>query len=401
MRKFFLIVVMCGLTWQCKTGGRESDSEVKDLADGSNWCHLRLKSTDETNVSIDYTVYTDIQAGTHEAKPIWVNVTKTGFTGTEGVQAVLIEKIQENGKEREGVIEKIDLTFNGQQQKYTGELSAGMLLRGKSKNVVGQEFAFRVGSTWLKDPVSGESNFKSNLYEINRTNKFVCKNPSSPVPPPMVVKDWRALPAQAEIDQLVSHPLNDPAFPFTDYRPDAPGASADLPGLAILEAMRRGIKEFKTYRGEQSYSNLTACLQTGYAPTHWPDVAIHYYCVMNGPRYCYTYATSAQTSRVDSFKGCIDAWPNPGVFAQQNYVPAFKFVKDDQPREFQYIMFAQTNAFKSEQEQAIINEFWDVQNPYDADECRTKRPRRSEDPSDGSHCRPDKVYQTKLIGRSR
>lgn len=393
--------VVCCLTWQCKTGGNVAGSEVKDLADGSSWCHLRLKSADDTAISIDYMVYTDFQAGSYEAKPIWVNVTKPGFDGNEGVHVVLIEKVRDNGQEREGSIEKVDLTFNKQQQKYTGEVAAGLFLRGKNKNVLGQEFAFRVGSTWLKDPVSGETNFKSNLFDIHSLNQSVCRNPASPTPPVVVLKDWRTLPTQSEIDQLVSHPINDPAHPFTDYRPDAPGADADLPGLAILAAMRASAQEFKTHRNGASYSNLTSCLRTGYSPTHWPDIAIHYYCLMNEPRYCYTTATSAKTPRVDSFKGCIDAWPHQGTFAQQNYVPAFKFVKDKQPLEFQYVMFGQTNAFKAEQEQAIINEFWDVKDPYDANECRTKRPTRAEDPLDGSHCRPDKIFRTKLIGRDR
>jgi hypothetical protein len=362
-RRIIAILTICAL-WACKTTPEDS-SLTKDLADGSSWCHLRLQSTDNTRVSIDYQVLSDYQAGQHEAKPMWINVERQGLGSSDSVHFVVIEKVRENGQEREDTIKKIDLNWSANENKFTGEVPNGMVLQTKNKQITGHEFAFRVNSDWQKDPVSGQNNFKSNLSDINKMNNYTCRHPNSSAPTGLTVKNWRALPTQQEIDDLTSKPMNDPAHPYTDYRPDAPGASMDLPGEAILAAMRRSKDKFKTGMGEPSYGNMTGCLFTGYSPTHWPDIAIHYYCLMNEPRYCYTYSTSAKVSRVDSFKGCTGNWTGQGSFPYPQYVPGFEFVKNDQPIEFQYVMFGQTNAFKADQEQAIINTFWCVQNPYD------------------------------------
>jgi hypothetical protein len=75
-------------------------------------------------------------------------------------------------------------------------------------------------------------------------------------------------------------------------------------------------------------------------------------------------------------------------------------VTKTQPQIFQYVMFGQTHAFNHEQEQAIINAFYGVKNPADATECRLKRPRRTEDPTDGTHCLVNKTMHQRLVGRS-
>jgi allophanate hydrolase subunit 2 len=77
----------------------------------------------------------------------------------------------------------------------------------------------------------------------------------------------------------------------------------------------------------------------------------------------------------------------------------FSFVAQTQPQIFQYVMFGQTHAFNHEQEQAIINAFYDVKNPADRRECRLKRPRRTEDPSDGTHCLVNKTMAVRLVGK--
>jgi hypothetical protein len=75
-------------------------------------------------------------------------------------------------------------------------------------------------------------------------------------------------------------------------------------------------------------------------------------------------------------------------------------VTKTQPQIFQYVMFGQTHAFNHEQEQAIINAFYGVKNPADPKECRLKRPRRTEDPTDGTHCLVNKTMQQRLVGRN-
>jgi hypothetical protein len=219
------------------------------------------------------------------------------------------------------------------------------------------------------------------------------------------VADWIQVPTQERLDKLVANPANDPSFPYTDYRPDAPAANLDLPGAAVLAAMNKSADIFgsrpagKPKHTDQGYKYLTGCLKTGFAPTNWPDIAIHYYCQMSKPRACYTYALSGKStpghvkdSRPAAYQGCAT-----GKLPQS---AAFAFVTKTQPQVFQYVMFGQTHAFNHEQEQAIINAFYGVKNPADRKECRLKRPRRTEDPTDGTHCLVNKTMRQRLVGRS-
>lgn len=229
----------------------------------------------------------------------------------------------------------------------------------------------------------------------------------TPQPPPATqsttVSDWRAVPTQGELDKLIANPINDPNFPYNDYRPDAPAANLDLPGAAILAAMNESADIYGS-RGpgqpkhtDQGYNYMTGCLTTGYAPTNWSDITIHYYCQMSKPRACYTYALSGKSTggvkfaRPAAYQGCAT-----GKLSES---ADFAFVTKTQPQIFQYVMFGQTNAFNHEQQQAIINAFYGVKNPADPKECRLKRPRRTEDPTDGTHCLADKTMKIKLVGK--
>jgi hypothetical protein len=217
------------------------------------------------------------------------------------------------------------------------------------------------------------------------------------------VADWRPAPAQDELDQLTAKPINDPSAPFTDYRPNAPAANLDLPGAAILAAMNKSADIFGSRlpgqpgHTDQGTNYLNGCLKTGFAPTHWSDIAIHYYCMMSQPRACYTYglsgkSTGVKLSRPKAYQGCAaGTLPQAAAFAA--------FVPQTQPQIFQYVMFGQTHAFNHEQEQAIINAFYGVANPADRNECRLKRPRRTEDPTDGTHCLVNKTMSIRLVGK--
>ena len=218
------------------------------------------------------------------------------------------------------------------------------------------------------------------------------------------IEDWRSVPTQEELDQLLT-PTNDPSNAYADYRSNAPAANLDLPGQAVLEAMNRSADIFRSRRkglpnySEKGYKLLVDCLKTKHYPDHWSDIALHYYCQMSLPRICYTKALAGistggeKFARPRAYAGCADGSLPEALL--------FKWVVSDQPLIFQYLMFAQTHAFNHEQEQAIINAFYGVTNPKNRKECRNKRPRRTEDPTNGTHCLVFKKMRKKLVGRSR
>ena len=222
------------------------------------------------------------------------------------------------------------------------------------------------------------------------------------------IADWRPLPSQDEMDKLISNPTNAPAFPYRDYRANAPAANMELPGAAILSAMNASADEFGSRRAglpnhtDKGYDLMEQCLQTGFRPTHWSDLTLHYYCQMSQPRACYTYetsgkrpppATSDPSPRTVAYRDCASC--------ALQYSSPFSWVVKTQPLVFQYVMFGQTHAFNHEQEQAIINAFYGVDDPNDKKECEEKRPRRTEDPKDGTHCQVDKKMSAPLVGRER
>jgi len=222
--------------------------------------------------------------------------------------------------------------------------------------------------------------------------------------PGLAVADWRTVPDKAEIDAL-SKPINDPENPFADYRRHAPAAGLDLPGLAILSAMNQSADLFGSRGPEhprhskQGLKLLRGCLKTTHFPDHWSDITVHYYCQMSLPRRCYTNALAGKSTRgvklarTRAYSGCAK-----GRLADSE---PFKWVTKSQPEIFQYLMFAQTHAFKHDQEQSIINAFYGVEDPANRSECKRKRPVRTEDPHDGTHCLVDKVMRRKLVGRGR
>lgn len=191
---------------------------------------------------------------------------------------------------------------------------------------------------------------------------------------------------------------------YSDYRPHAAAANVDIPGAAILAAMNKSADTYGSRRSgqakhtEQGYKYMSECLKTGYAPTHWSDLTLHYYCQMSLPRACYTYATSGKSTpggiklpRVQSYAGCANGTLDKAA--------DFAWVVKNQPLEFQFVVFGQTHAFNHEQEQAVLNAFYGVSNPADKRECALKRPRRTEDPTDGTHCLVNKTMSKALLGR--
>jgi hypothetical protein len=210
------------------------------------------------------------------------------------------------------------------------------------------------------------------------------------------VENWQSLPTQAEIDDLVTNNA------YADYIAYAPGVNLNIPGLAILEAMKQSADTFGSRRpgqamhSTQGYKVMSYCLKADYVHTHWSDLTLHYYCQMPLQRNCYSAALSGKSSRgvklsrTNAYAGCAS-----GELPQSAY---FTWVVKHQALVFQYVMFGQTHAFNHGQEQAVINTFYGVEHPDDLEECRLKRPRRSNDPLDGTHCLANKIMLERLVG---
>jgi len=155
---------------------------------------------------------------------------------------------------------------------------------------------------------------------------------------------------------------------------------------------------------------IEACL--GNTAEHWSDIMIHYYCQYGQARSCYTGTirskamaiqadgsldtpakiAALQTIRLETWSECAATATSDGEW---------KWIVDNQAEVFQYIMNSQTFAFNDDQQQAVINKFYRIDDPSDKDECISKRPRRAIDPTNGTHCLPRKIYNPAMTSVGR
>jgi Putative peptidoglycan binding domain len=210
------------------------------------------------------------------------------------------------------------------------------------------------------------------------------------------VQNWQPLPTQVQLNHLLA------VNAYSDYAANAPGVNLNIPGLILLAAMQQSATTYGSYRPGQfghhywGYQAVTACLKESHFGNDWSDLAIHYFCQMAKPAACYSMALSGKNtsgvplSRIHAYASCVKG-ELPGS-------AAFTWVAQYQPLQFQFVMFGQAHAFNHAQEQAVINTFYGVKHPNDYNECRQKRPRRAIDPTDGSHCQANKIFQHPLVG---
>ena len=170
-------------------------------------------------------------------------------------------------------------------------------------------------------------------------------------------------------------------------------------------------------------SEPSQCL--GACPNYYSDLVCHYYCTM--PAYasvspnirgCFTNIARGGVKHptlnrnlyypeiydyclfqdYDYVQRRIPAYDQNAIDTAKNANPAQKpassvlfWIDQTQSDVFQKLMYTWYNpfAFNIQDQQDIINSFYGVANPNDANECRQKRPRTSSDPYDGSHCRAD------------
>jgi hypothetical protein len=194
-------------------------------------------------------------------------------------------------------------------------------------------------------------------------------------------------------------------------QPHTPAAPPiDLASKSILEGMEMIRKEFhvRIPKGAQRGSSNTidsgtieACL--GNTAEHWSDLMIHYYCQYGQARSCYTNTirgkakgiqanttmdTPAKIAALQKIR--LETWTECEATAASDQ--EWKWLVDNQGQVFQYVMNSQTFAFSDEQQQAVINKFYRINDPNDKSECTLKRPRRAIDPIDGTHCQSKKIY---------
>jgi hypothetical protein len=197
----------------------------------------------------------------------------------------------------------------------------------------------------------------------------------------------------------------------------------DLASASVLAGMEK-IRNFhhvripkgvtRTNKNNVDANTISACL--GNEAPHWSDLIIHYYCQYGQARSCYTNTIRSkaqaiggdssldqaakiqklQTIRTESFAECAAT-----VATNKDWAWIMDKQLGDQAEVFQYVMNSQTFAFDMEQQQALINKFYRIDDPTDKNECNLKRPRRAIDPGDGTHCLPTKIFATAMTAVGR
>jgi hypothetical protein len=203
-------------------------------------------------------------------------------------------------------------------------------------------------------------------------------------------------------------------------QPHTPAATPiDLASKSVLEGMEMIRKEFhvRIPKGATRGSNNTidsgtieACL--GNTAEHWSDMMIHYYCQYGQARSCYTNTIRGKAQAIQANttmdtpakiaalqKIRLETWTQCEATASSD--AEWKWLVDNQGQVFQYIMNSQTFAFSDEQQQAVINKFYRINDANDKSECNLKRPRRAIDPTDGTHCQSKKIYNPPMTSVGR
>jgi hypothetical protein len=203
-------------------------------------------------------------------------------------------------------------------------------------------------------------------------------------------------------------------------QPHTPVATPiDLASKSVLEGMEKVRLQFHVRipkgatRGSTNTidsGTIEACL--GNTAEHWSDMMIHYYCQYGQARSCYTNTIRGKAQGIQANttmdtptkiaalqKIRLETWTECEATAATD--EEWKWLVDNQAQVFQYVMNSQTFAFSDEQQQAVINKFYRINDPSDKGECALKRPRRAIDPTDGTHCMSKKIYSPAMTSVGR
>jgi hypothetical protein len=186
----------------------------------------------------------------------------------------------------------------------------------------------------------------------------------------------------------------------------AEGPVKDVAARSVLDAMERVRAKYhvelppgatKQASNVVNLSYVSSCL--GNQANHWSDLQYHYYCQFGQTRSCYTVSIREKIGKMQ--EDLIRAAAFAECEAKASSDEYWKWLVSDQKDVFRYMMDSQTFAFNFAQQQEVINAFYRVKDPNNELECLAKRPLRSNDPTDGSHCRVDKVFKEPLRATGR
>ena len=165
--------VICWVLTGC-VSGRSPGSSPSASEDG--WRHTKLRSTDGTNISIDFRNQYYPPAGSGGqlsgdlATPVWVNMTQTNFNGFEPVIVTFKRYCHRLGSTNSWTgcgDEQIRLRWEANEHKYTGNAEALIILSADSiQTCMAYEVSFFIGTSGgrnLGDPVKGSTNFRLDL----------------------------------------------------------------------------------------------------------------------------------------------------------------------------------------------------------------------------------------------
>lgn len=133
----------------------------QSIADSNIWCHASLKATNGTSIQVDY----QVEYRHYSRMPdywvmsnVYVHFADQRFSGTEKVSVVLLDV-------NRGVYSQQEIrALPFMQGRYTAHSQQDILIKSNFSDHVYSphhfEIAVAIDDIWLKDPISGESNFK-------------------------------------------------------------------------------------------------------------------------------------------------------------------------------------------------------------------------------------------------
>lgn len=190
---------LLGVTVSSACGKSNVSPSTVDAGSSNPWNHANLTATDGTKISIDFMVERTGRLGTAVAFPIHANVTGGAASAASRVRLLLVQKAA--GKQyslgwpaRYAFLPEIDrgtITIDLSRQDdghFSAQLQQAISLHPAATEVspddcagdpcvidqpLFQEIAVVVDRAWLKDPMSGSSNFK---IDMNQTANLLQSN---------------------------------------------------------------------------------------------------------------------------------------------------------------------------------------------------------------------------------